>query len=72
MSNSSQYYQITRESELILVIIFKDILSMVEAISPVPEETKEATDEPEWWIGIDLGTTFTAAALWRDQRVNML
>ena len=45
---------------------------MVEAISPVPEETKEATDKPEWWIGIDLGTTFTAAALWRDQRVNML
>ena len=24
------------------------------------------------WIGIDLGTTYTAAALWRDRRVDIL
>ena len=35
---------------------------MVEAI----------TNNNEWWIGIDLGTTFTAAGLWRDGRVEIL
>lgn len=40
--------------------------------NPAPEETKDVVDEQEYWIGIDLGTTFTAAALWKDHQVIML
>ena len=34
-------------------------------VEPAPEENKDAPGE-EWWIGIDLGTTFSAAGLWKN------
>ena len=41
-------------------------------VEPLPQEPGETEELEENWIGIDLGTTYTAAGIWYNGNVRML